>query len=194
MLLLLPVNINLQCKWLGTIPYFNIIKATVSLIAYFLESPAIKEVVVSAPEAVRARNRQSPSLSIRSHKPVATRARNSQEPHEFFCSHSITFNSWTRKRMLNQLQFSLRILTKRKSPQNKAAIFKSQILFIERSAVIEHEGDYQFFSASFLPYQKFSCRLYNYIYGKEDSHFSRNNPQSQSQSSDHRAVINCMQG
>ena len=121
---------------------------------YLLESPAIQEVVISAPEAVRARSRQSPSLS--SQKPVAARARNSQERYEFFCSHLITFNSWTRKRMLNQ--FSLRILTKRKSPQNKAAIFKFQILFIERSAVIEHKCDYQFLQASFYP-TRFSCRL-----------------------------------
>ena len=31
MLLLQPVNVNLLRKWLGTIPYFNIIKATVSI-------------------------------------------------------------------------------------------------------------------------------------------------------------------
>jgi len=84
--------------------------------------------------------------------------------------------------MLNQ--FSLRILTKRKSPQNKAAIFKLQIPFIERSAVIEHEGDYQFFSASFLPYQKFSCRLYN-IYGKGKMLISSHNPKAR----DKAAVI-----
>ena len=154
-----PVNVKLLRKWLGTITHFYIIKATVSLIEYLLESPAIKEVVVSAPEAVRARSRQSPSLS--SQKPVAARARNSQEPHEFFCSHSITFNSWTRKRMLNQ--FSLRILTKRKSPQNKAAIFKSQVLFIERSAVIEDKGDYQFSSSKFLFRLKFSCESQKYV-------------------------------
>ena len=86
--------------------------------------------------------------------------------------------------MLNQ--FSLRILTKRKSPQNKAAIFKFQILFIERSAVID-EGDYLFFKQVFT-LSKVFLQIVQYLRKKKDAHFK---PQSKSQrqSSCHYAVI-----
>ena len=72
-----PVNVRLLRKWLGTInTFFYIIKIMFRYDASTNEDPAIKEFVVSAPEAVRARSRQSQSLS--SQKPVAARARNSQ--------------------------------------------------------------------------------------------------------------------
>ena len=74
MLFLLPDNVNLLSKWFRTITHFNIIKATVSCIAYFLENPAIKEVVVSVSVAARARARCSQSQSHRSLEPEAARA------------------------------------------------------------------------------------------------------------------------
>ena len=74
MLFLLPDNVKLLHKWFRTITHFNTIKTTVSCIEYFLESPAIKEVVISVSVAARARARCSQSQSHRSLEPEAARA------------------------------------------------------------------------------------------------------------------------
>ena len=184
---------------------------------YLLESPAIKEVVVSAPEAVRARSRQSPSLS--SQKPVAARARNSQEPYEFFCSHSITSYSWTWKRMLYQFSQNnnLRYMPEPNTSRTRAFRARSQMQRVPveteklilcpsvkkpnlKAAEATHSNILFTFiniSSDFPPsvgdipdrdiFQSFNPA----VIIRSSKAIMHSCKQSQSQSSDHRAVINC---
>jgi len=73
----------------------------------------------------------------------------------FFCSCLIIFSS-KKKNYVSAFSWNLS-----EKPRNKAAIFKLQILFIERSAVID-EGDYQL-CKQVLFHPRFSCVSHKYL-------------------------------
>jgi len=104
---------------------------------------------------------------------------------EFFCSCLIIFSS---KKKNYVSAFSMNESEKSTSQSSNFLVKTNSLL--ERSAVIEDKGDYQFSSSKFLFCLKFSCEITKYVRNKGKCSFTQQYHKAGDKSSCYYAVIN----